>query len=360
MFYIIKQNFPFLIQALPIVQDLAKRNVMPVICGGTNYYIESLLWNVLVSAKGHDDDDTQTTLEPVNKKSKIQADEDLLSNEELHSKLKSVDPERAKDLHPNDRRKILRSLQVFKQEGKLHSEILQDQKKDGGILGGGLRFPMSQLAILWVQCDQGVLEERCDKRVDKMLSAGLLAEMQDFHKNVNEQRGAPDYTVGIFQSIGFKEFHNYLMLSPEEQEGPEGQRMFQEGKEQMMLATRQYARKQKKWIRQRFLRGIDRECPPVYGFDASQPSLWDSKVFQPAVDLIQTWMDGGDLSPFTAVPPNERAYSYEESRQMFFCDVCDMHIKGRLSFDDHLKSRKHQKRKKKLLQIPKTSLSLDT
>ena len=85
MFYIIKQNFPFLIQALPIVQDLAKRNVMPVICGGTNYYIESLLWNVLVSAKGHDDDDTQTTLEPVNKKSKIQADEDLLSNEELHS-----------------------------------------------------------------------------------------------------------------------------------------------------------------------------------------------------------------------------------------------------------------------------------
>ena len=343
------------------MQDLAKRNVMPVICGGTNYYIESLLWNVLVSAKGNDDD-AKTTLEPVNKKSKIQEDESHLSNEELHSKLKSVDPERAKDLHPNDRRKILRSLQVFKEEGKLHSEILQDQKKDGkgGILGGGLRFPMSQLAILWVQCEQGVLEERCDKRVDKMLSAGLLAEMQDFHKNVNEQResAAADYTVGIFQSIGFKEFHNYLLLSPEEQEGPEGQRLFQEGKEQMMLATRQYARKQKRWIRQRFLRG-DRECPPVYGLDATQPSLWDSKVFQPAVDLIQTWIDGGDLSPFTALPPNERAYSYEESRQMFFCDVCDMHIQGRLSFDGHMKSRKHQKRKKKLQihQIPSSTLS---
>ena len=50
------------------------------------------------------------------------------------------------------------------------------------------------------------------------------------------------------------------MLSPEEQKDLKGQKLFQAGKEQMMLATRQYARRQKKWIRQRFLRG-DRECP---------------------------------------------------------------------------------------------------
>ena len=67
------------------------------------------------------------------------------------------------------------------------------------------------------------------------------------------------------------------MLSPEEQKDPKGQKLFQAGKEQMMLATRQYARRQKKWIRQRFLRG-DRECPPVYGLDSTQPALWDSQV----------------------------------------------------------------------------------
>ena len=197
------------------MQDLQNRNVMPVICGGTNYYIESLLWNVLVNAQGPGSgSDAKTTLEPVNKKVKVEEDDDL-TNEELHAKLKSIDPERAKDLHPNERRKISRSLQVFREEGKLHSEIIKDQKKDGkgGPLGGGLRFPMDQLAIFWVQCEQKVLEDRCDKRVDKMISAGLVPEMQDFHRNVNEQRGGnDDYTVGIFQSIGNVHFFSFCTL----------------------------------------------------------------------------------------------------------------------------------------------------
>ena len=139
------------------------------------------------------------------------------------------------------------------------------------------------------------------------------------------------------------------MLSPEEQKDPKGQKLFQAGKEQMMLATRQYARRQKKWIRQRFLRG-DRECPPVYGLDSTQPALWGSQVYQPAVDLLQTWIDGKDLSRFSALqlPTNSRAYSYQESRQMFFCDVCNLHLKGRMTFEDHMKSRRHQKRKKKM------------
>ena len=115
-------------QALPIVQDLRNRNVMPVICGGTNYYIESLLWNVLVNAQGPGSgSDAKTTLEPVNKKVKVEED-DNLTNEELHAKLKSIDPERAKDLHPNERRKISRSLQVFREEGK---KILLKRTKKG-------------------------------------------------------------------------------------------------------------------------------------------------------------------------------------------------------------------------------------
>ena len=92
--------------------------------------------------------------------------------------------------------------------------------------------------------------------------------MQDFNKKrlASDDSSTPDYTVGIFQSIGFKEFHDYLLLGVQEQEGHSGQKLFKEGKDQMMLATRRYARRQVKWIRQRFLRnGIDRQCPPVYG-----------------------------------------------------------------------------------------------
>lgn len=75
---------------------------MPIICGGTNYYIESLMWNVLVEK-------AENTLEPVNKKFK--SDYDQLDNREIYAKLQLIDPERAQELHQNERRKILRSLQ---------------------------------------------------------------------------------------------------------------------------------------------------------------------------------------------------------------------------------------------------------
>ena len=94
---------------------------MPVICGGTNYYIESLLWKILVDGEerhqrttSEDDDDS---------------DDDNRSNQELYTRLKEVDPVRADELHPNDRRKVLRSLQVYDRHQQPHSEILLEQRQ---------------------------------------------------------------------------------------------------------------------------------------------------------------------------------------------------------------------------------------
>ena len=77
---------------------------MPVICGGTNYYIESLLWDVLVKTKDGN------TVEPINRK-RAKFDDETLDNVQLYEKLKEIDPERASELHPNERRKIARSLE---------------------------------------------------------------------------------------------------------------------------------------------------------------------------------------------------------------------------------------------------------
>ena len=71
---------------------------------------------------------------------------------------------------------------VFEQEGKKHSLLLEEQRQSGGLLGGGLRYPEDQLLIFWVQCEQPILEQRCDKRVDQMIAQGLLGEMQLFHE----------------------------------------------------------------------------------------------------------------------------------------------------------------------------------
>lgn len=68
-----------------------------------------------------------------------------------------------------------------------------------------------------------VLEARLDARVDKMIEQGLIEELLRFHADYNVRRGEScDYTQGIFQSIGFKEFHSYLIASDEERESKQG------------------------------------------------------------------------------------------------------------------------------------------
>ena len=77
---------------------------MPIIVGGTNYYIESLIWKLLIdplrSEQGPESDDEQ----PICKVREVEG----TSNEELHKKLAEVDPEMAARLHPNNRRKVIR------------------------------------------------------------------------------------------------------------------------------------------------------------------------------------------------------------------------------------------------------------
>ena len=228
---------------------------MPIICGGTNYYIESLIWKILI-----EDESKSTENEIPSKKTKISVIEDYasnnisdceckdgtfdtknegnlnqditelksaeyidqISNMDLYSRLQAVDPQRANDLHFNERRKIIRSLEVYDKLKRPHSDILKDQKSEvgGGLLGGPLRFHKNSLVVLWVQCDQTVLDKRCDMRVNKMIEQGMLDELEEFHNKYNKNRTQfsgkedklynKDYIDGIFQSIGFKEFHDYL------------------------------------------------------------------------------------------------------------------------------------------------------
>eukprot|EP00106_Octopus_bimaculoides_P004724 XP_014772166.1 PREDICTED: tRNA dimethylallyltransferase, mitochondrial-like [Octopus bimaculoides] len=151
---------------------------------------------------------------------------------QLHAKLKELDPTSAQKIHPNDRRKLIRALEIYDKHGIPKSEILKEQHKPVGLdaISGPLRYPKS--CIFWIQCDQEVLNKRLDKRVDDMLQRGLVNELLDFHKQYNESRikeGTElDYTLGIFQSIGFKEFHEYLILSEEERNTKKGEQLFNE------------------------------------------------------------------------------------------------------------------------------------
>ncbi|EEC19059.1 tRNA delta(2)-isopentenylpyrophosphate transferase, putative, partial [Ixodes scapularis] len=140
-----------------------------------------------------------------------------------------------------------------------------------------------------------LLDERLDGRVDDMIDCGLVREMQEFHSSYNrhrlEQNLEADYTRGIFQSIGFKEFHRYLVMSPEEQQSKKGQKLFAEGLWLMKQVTKRYSRRQKKWIMQRFLSTPDRQVPPIYGLDATDVSQWEHLVRDRAFDIVEDCLE---------------------------------------------------------------------
>ncbi|XP_055949856.1 tRNA dimethylallyltransferase-like [Argiope bruennichi] len=359
-------------QALPIINNIMKQNKLPIIVGGTNYYIESLLWEVLISnQKEHnkllfDDDscienDSLTIPSNVSLstqdlfKQKITADsfEDI-SNMDLHKSLQEIDPDMANSVHPEDRRKVIRSLQVYQQHGRRHSELLQEQRSQygGSSLGGPLRF--KNTVMLWLQCDKEVLNQRLDDRVDEMLERGLISELLNFHKDYNEKRidiQNPRYSEGIFQSIGFKEFHEYLILSEEEKNSDTGQRILEKAIEEMKLVTRQYARKQTKWIINRFLKKPDRQLPPVYGLSATDLCKWNENALQPAIDIVQSFIE--DKEPSQKPLPVEEGLN--DIKETYYCDVCERLILGQNVWKIHLSSKRHQKRKAKLQKVSKKS-----
>lgn len=322
-------------RALGIIETLLMNKKLPIVVGGTNYYIESLLWKILI-------DDSEYSKIP----GLLPNNDHELPSEELHTKLKSLDPVMAKRLHPNNKRKILRSLEILYKRGKKHSDFLEEQQtsKDGSKSGGGLRY--SNSVVLWLQCDQEILDKRLDDRVDDMLKQGLLTELLEFHKIYNEKRlianeGA-DYTKGVFQSIGFKEFHSYLILNEHEKTSEEGQRKLKEGIEQLKTVTRRYARKQKRWIVNRFLGRQDRQVPPIYGLDTSDVSQWEDKVSKKAEEIVRTFINNTSCS-YEPLPKQKVDSNPNSDDTTFTCEICERVFVGQFQWTIHLKSKKHKK-----------------
>uniref|UniRef100_A0A224ZAS9 tRNA dimethylallyltransferase n=1 Tax=Rhipicephalus zambeziensis TaxID=60191 RepID=A0A224ZAS9_9ACAR len=355
-------------KALGVIDNLANRNKLPIIVGGTNYYIESLLWKILVRPEQEPEDqagfdsnrvllrdvvgsfletrtdiDSETSDAVTTLLSDKPDDASLgdVSTEHLYKCLEIVDPERAVRLHPKDRRKIERSLQIFQVHGRPHSDIIEEQQQmeGGSSLGGPLRF--QRPCVLWLQCDQNVLDERLDARVDDMIAAGLIKEMEEFHERYNKHRIdhnlEADYTKGIFQSIGFKEFHRYLLMDNEEKASPKGQKEFAQGLWLMKQVTKRYSRKQKRWITQRFLRTPDRQVPPVYSLDATDVSCWDERARDKSFEIVKDFLEGREPShkPIPLLDSNNNRH------RLFTCDVCNVTTIGSITWEAHVKSKKH-------------------
>ncbi|XP_054169066.1 tRNA dimethylallyltransferase-like [Oppia nitens] len=353
-------------KTLEVINDLMSRGIVPILVGGTNYYIESILWEVLISGDEEESDDNEVPLldrEVIDCKDNHRMNENDLtkdsilchpiftfglnevSSDKLHQILEQLDPVSSQKIHPNDRRKVIRCLQIYQQKKKTKSELINEQMtaNGGSQLGGPLRFKNS--VILWVDCDKFVLNQRLDERVDKMIEKGLIEELLDFHQKYNKQRISqnltPDYSQGIFQSIGFKEFHNYLLLTEDQRKNnPFSKQMLNQSIDNLKLVTKRYVKHQLKWIRNRFLINNDRAVPPIYRLDTTSSELWNQEVLETSMAIVNAFINSNDVpTHITRVPKLEID---ENVSKIFICDICNKRMSGLIAYELHLKSKGHQ------------------
>ncbi|GLD91797.1 hypothetical protein PINS_up000330 [Pythium insidiosum] len=363
-------------RALHTIDEILARGNVPIIVGGTMYYTQSILWK-------------SQLLDDVPVRSDAPQIPEDATPEDLYARLQEVDPVMASRWHVRQTRRVRRSLEVFYQTGVPHSEHIARQERANASME-----KYFDACALWVHCNKTTLAERLEKRVDKMMETGLVDEIKrlraEIHANppqyrpstTTESRGGDDdidnddqdgddnagpqvdYQVGILQAIGYKEFAPYLDAlearkrqrdqadasatedkeqQEEEEEEAALRKLFDSCVEQLNIATRQYARRQLSWIRNRFAtRNI-----PVYQVDSSDVSQWDEQVATPAIAIAQSFLRGEPVSAYKSVQESEperyTPQSQEDKYKETICEICgNRKFVGKTQWAQHLKSKGHR------------------
>ncbi len=199
----------FKAQAKALIADMQKRGVVPVICGGTGLYINSITYNL---------DFTQTK-----RNEELRGQLEKLSNEELHNRLRQIDENSAQRIHINDKKRLIRQL-----------EILND-----GESGSGYDFNNQNKEYDFVICGiatkRELLYEKINKRVDIMVQKGLFEEAIYIYKKYGDTQA--------IKAIGYKEIienefsKNSFSLTKEEIT------------EKIKQNTRRFAKRQITWFK---------------------------------------------------------------------------------------------------------------
>ena len=205
----------YVAEATPVVDDILARGKVPLIVGGTGLYIDALRRGQTFSAFRPESG--------VRERLQEQARNGELPR--LFRELEAIDPEAAARLHPNDEKRILRALEVWYETGETISE------HDRRTRDLPPRYDGVTLALTYR--DRAALYARIDRRVDRMMAAGLAGEVRALL-----DRGVPPDCTAM-QAIGYKE------LAPAILSGGD----LSAAAEEIKLRSRQYAKRQLTWFR---------------------------------------------------------------------------------------------------------------
>ncbi|TGO68217.1 hypothetical protein BOTNAR_0028g00300 [Botryotinia narcissicola] len=359
-------------RASQIIQEIRSRGRLPIVVGGTHYYTQSLLFEheLVSSAKGSGEgqDNQQLSIEEISKRFPILD----APTEQILDRLREVDPIMAAQWHPNDRRKIQTSLQIFLTSGKKASDIYKEQKETKAMAQASSdgtsdhpdAFSIGSPLLFWVHAKSDTLKSRLDKRVDKMIDVGLLDEVKSMETIRQEFiRGGIDLDLsrGIWASIGWKEFELYLRaLEWEDRDPKKLDALHDDSLEKMKAATRQYAKRQIRWISLKLIPSLvqTNALDRLYLLDGTDVSSWLENVSGPAVDITQEFLLGSKLpspSEMSALAGEflnpEKPLQHSQSKARWVpkkCEICHVVVMTEGQWQVHSTTRAHRRMVKKL------------
>lgn len=231
------------------IRGVLQRNRVPIIVGGSGLYVNALTFPLGFAVPK--DEQARKRMEALYESGPAAA----------YEKLVAIDPETAGRLHPNDKKRIVRALEVFECSGK----PLSAYGNDFSNLQNN-RPPFEPLMI-GLTMDRAALYHRIDLRVDAMLKSGLVAEAEALY------RKGYDRALPAMQSIGYRQLFSYF----------DGNGTLEEAVETIKQDTRRFAKRQLTW----FKRDKRIQWHDVTDFNAVREGLLDELVCS-----AQAWMKG--------------------------------------------------------------------
>lgn len=202
--------------AAAAIADIAGRGKFPLVVGGTGLYVNALVYPLSFTNIPAD-----TALR------EALAAKEAASPGSLHRQLQDVDPVSAARLHPNDAKRLIRALEVYKLTGKPIGEL-------GGDFSNTANAPIAYAPrMVGLTMPREQLYARIDLRVDVMMQSGLLKEVE----NLVSQGCAQD--TPAMQGLGYKQLYRYL----------QGEYTLDEAVERIKRETRRFAKRQITWFK---------------------------------------------------------------------------------------------------------------
>ena len=192
------------------IDKIIQKNKSPILCGGTGLYFKSLKDGIFEGS--HTNEDIRSRLEK----------EYEIDKEKLFRSLQKIDPDYSNKVHINNKKRLIRALEVFETTGKPMSENFDASSKNS-------RYA-NDFYFVYLKMHNDLLHPRILKRIQYMIDDGMIDEVEEIIKH--------KINISHIDYIGFKEISSFLNREIS----------INEAIENIFVRTRQYAKRQKKWF----------------------------------------------------------------------------------------------------------------